>query len=208
MISMKLTVSVFNKIRPDAVRLAAWKRQSAPQRAENPMRAIVLFARYMGIKTIPEKTMHKLRHDPYFRYCFYQLRPHEEVYRPDSIIGKESRKSILRLIKHPDSMTDKDLYYGLREYLNNFSAYLPGGFRASMFNEIAEASPGLKRIFNATDKVLEEKGLTAKATLLRNESKKETKESYAKRVEFMKLALEIFNVLVERYGFDPQELWT
>jgi hypothetical protein len=163
------------------------------------MGTIVLFARYMGMKSIPKKTMHKLRYDPYFRYCFYQLRQHEEVYRPESIIGKEARKSIIRLLRDPDSMTNKDLYQGLQQYLNNFISYLPGGdYRVGMFKEVFAASDSAQRIFRAIDKVLKEKGLTEKAALLRAEGKK---------VEFFKLALEIFNVLVERDGFDPRELW-
>jgi len=163
------------------------------------MRAVVLFARYMGMRSIPEKTMDRLRHDPYFRYCFYLLNMHGTVYDKDSRIGKEFREGMLRLLCDPDSMTDKDLYLGLQQYLNNFIGYLPGGYRVGMFKEIAETSARFKRIFKAVDGVLEEKGLTEKAAVLRAEGKK---------VEFLKLALNIFNVLVERDGFDPRELWT
>jgi hypothetical protein len=35
----------------------------------------------------------------------------------------------------------------------------------------------------------------------------EAKESYAKRAEFMKRSLEVFNLLVTNYNFDPLELW-
>ncbi len=214
---MKLNVSVFNNLRPGAVRLAKWKSPAAPQWTDNPVRAIMLFARYMGMEAIPEKTMDKLRHDPYFRYCFYLLNMHGTVYDKSFWIGKDYRESLLRLLKDPDSMTDKDLYQGLQYYINNFIVYLPGGYQEGLIKELAETSANFQRILKAVNKVLKEKGMAEKAALLRAESKEEEregyqlpkdKESYAKRAEFMKLALEIFNVLVEREGFDPRELWT
>lgn len=214
---MKHNVSAFDKLRPVSVLLAEWKSPSPPKWTENPVRAIMLFARHMGMRFIPEKTMDRLRHDPYLRYCFYLLNMNGTVYDRSSWIGKEYRNGLLRLLKEPDSMTDRDLYLGLQQYLNNFIGYLPGGFRVGLFKEIAEISESLKRIFNAVERALKEEGLTEKAVLLRTESKEEElegyrlpteKESYAKRAAFMKLALEVFNVLVERDGFYPQELWT
>jgi len=195
---MRLNVSVFNAIRPMRVQLRKWDRASVPRPTENPMRAIAHFARYMGMKTIPARTMAKLRSDPYFRYCFYQLKMHHEVYKMESPLGIMFRESMERLIKDPDSMTDNDLEMGLQQYMNNFPAYLPGGYKVSMFQGDFEASAGAQKIFQAVNRVLQEKGLTEEAVVtLRRGSK----------MDFTKLCLDIFNVLVERDRLDPEELW-
>ena len=190
-----------------------WPSQSPPGLNANPMAAVVTFARYMGMASIPRKTVEKLRTDRYFRYCFYQLRLSSLVYDQTSPIGKAARENLARILRDSDSVTPEDQFHGLNLYLNNFVGYMPGGFRRKYLQEMPKIFNKLKNTFDTIDRILEEKKMLEKAIAFRAEIEDEEgaypdrKPSYAKRVEYLKLCLDIFNILVKWGKFDPEELW-
>lgn len=209
---LKLDVTVFNRLKPNfEIKLGKWKKESIPGYTTNPLQAVMRFAKYMGMRVIPARTVEKLRTDPYFRYCFYKFAKSDIIYDP--VIGKTVRERLVNILKDPDSFTDKDLFEGLLQYLNNFVHNLPGGYKRDFF----EGEPmGDRRIIAAVDKVLDEKGITPEhiADLQAKITEEEENElfdpdeaSYAKRAELMKLCLDIFNTLVEKYKFNPNALW-
>lgn len=201
---MKLDISVFSGLPPGPIPLRARTKRTPPQQTDNPLRAIVVFARYMGMKEIPARTVEKLRNDPYFRYCFYQFASPDMIYDEGFYSTKVSQANLLRLLKDPDSMTDEDLYLGLKEYLNNFVGYMPGGHKYQ-FLQPPKISRRVEHVIDAVNRVLREKGNLEKAKLLAAEIQDE--KGYAKRAEFWELSLAVFNILVERYKFNPDELW-
>jgi hypothetical protein len=221
---MNFDLTAFNRIRPGAYPLGRWKSPSPPGRIEEPLRALVCFARYMGLPSIPEKTVEKLRTDPYFRYIFYKLDQSSVVYGTHPI-DKDVRERLAAALRDPDAATDSDLYIGLAAYLNNFIGYMPQGFKrvsleiqAEFFASMPDIVAGYKAIMRDVDKALQEMGLLEKAFLLAKGSDDERKleleledqpalPSYQKRAEFMQLCLMVFNRLVERHGYTPEKLW-
>lgn len=205
---MKLDVTAFSRLRPGLIRLRPWTRCAPPRRIANPAGTVLTFARYMGMTEIPAQTVEKLRQDPHFRYCFYQLDTPGLVYNEPDYAASANRGRLLRLLKDPDSVTDEDLYQGLKSYLNNFTGYLPGGYKYQYLELPPEFANRNKSVIDAVNRVLKEKGLFEAAAALRIEADGEiTRGGYAKRAELIKLSLAVFDVLVGQYGFDPRELW-
>jgi hypothetical protein len=162
------------------------------------MNAIVDFARYCGFKTIPARTMDKLKNDQYFRYCFYALNVHG-VYEGKIPETRELRNDLIRLLKQPDSLTDRDLALGLQHYLNNFIEYMPG--TKGLIAQLVDRSPITARVRDTVLGLLKEKGLAERATELRHA------KGDAERCEFMKLSLEMFLLMVNQKGYSPNILW-
>ncbi|MBU0672162.1 MAG: hypothetical protein KJ732_03940 [Candidatus Margulisbacteria bacterium] len=169
------------------------------------MATIVLFARYMGLKEIPYRTIEKLRFDPYFRYCFYVFLAPFLVYDKDSPSAKVTRQRLLTILKDPDAVTNEDLGRGLSAYLNNFLGLMPGGYKREQFKMIPDLAARVKVITDEVDRVLAEYGMAERANTLAAELNTET--SYGEQIEFLKLSLKVFNLLVENHGFDRDRLW-
>jgi len=187
------------------------------------LRALVCFARYMGLPSLPAATVEKLRTDPHFRYIFYRLDNHSVVYGSHPF-DQAARERLAAALRDPDAATDSDLYIGLAAYLNNFIGYMPQGFKrvsleiqAEFFASMPDIVAGYKAVMRDVDNALQEMGLLEKALTLAKESDDEriaaSKEpdaepSFQRRAEFMKLCLVVFNRLVERHGYTPERLWT
>lgn len=163
------------------------------------------FARFMGMESIPAKTVEKFRTDPYFRYCFYRLKLHHTIYDMNNWPGNVARERLKTLLNNSELFTNEDLFHGLTQYLNNFIHYLPKGYKRGLL-EIPEAATRVRPIIAAVDQVLEEMGATEQAVTLRAEL--DGNASNPKGTEYLKLCLKVFNILVERDGFDAKMLWT
>lgn len=202
--NVMFNVSVFDKLRTTDLKLKPWKKSAVPKHTNNPIKFIINFARYIGMKKIPGQTMRKLRHDPWFRYCFYQFAIPGQIY---SDFSQNRRLRLAELLKDPDKANGEDLCCGLQKYLNNFGAYMPGGEarRSNILNNSPETAAAYKPIIEAVDRALAEKGLTEKAINL--QGAQFDHKNVSRQLEFLKLSLEIFNVLVMRDNFDPMELW-
>jgi hypothetical protein len=177
----------------------------------------------MGLPSIPEKTVEKLRTDPHFRYIFFKLDQSSMVYGRHPM-DKEVRERLVAALRDPAAATEMDLYLGLAAYLNNFIGYMPQGFKRvyletqpELFADMPDIVAAYKAVFSDVDEVLKELGMLEKAFILAKESNNERKleiedqsarPSYQKQAEFMKLALMVFNRLVEKHGYSPEKLWT
>jgi hypothetical protein len=196
---IKLDIGPFLRLKQGPLRLKPWRKSAPPASTRDPIKAILNFARYIGLRTIPAKTVEKLRSDPHFRYCFYQLDLAGAIYEGSSATASETRDTLVRLLQGPDSMTDRDLALGLSCYLNNFITYMPG--TKGMIAELIGHSPVLVRIRDTVREVLEEKKLLERALELRYAP------GDAALAAFLKLSLDIFQVMVGQKGYSPEILW-
>jgi len=200
---MKLRAALFNRLKPSGpIRLREWTSPSHPKAPKTPVGMVIKFARYMGMDSIPVKAVEKLRTDPYFRYCFYEIKYDPAIYDKKSWRWKTTGRRLHDLLKNPDKMTDKDLALGLSRYLDNFVHHMPGGAQGIVLNAITSNELS-RNIINAVRNILQEKGLTEKAEELVGTI---YSTNYAKQLEFLKLTLEVFQIMVEREGFDPIEI--
>ncbi len=205
---MKLSAAKFKLLRPVAVNLRPWNKPTLPVNVDNPIRTIMHFARFMGLTSIPAKTMEMLRDHPYFRYVFFQLRPHGVIY--SDLLGTQDRPRLVELLQCPEQFNDHDLFRGLKQYLNNFPANLPGGRNW----KAAQEAPAEFREFKAkADKVAEalkalrlEEGpiVEMQAAAIKEMM---TSARYTEQVELFKLSLKVFHFLVEQGSFTPEQLW-
>ncbi|HTY13848.1 MAG TPA: hypothetical protein VMD02_06645 [Candidatus Omnitrophota bacterium] len=218
--------SVLNNIKPGmpALRLAASDRKPPLPcgKSDNIYRGIVDLARVMGLPVIPARTLALLRDDKYFRYCF-SLVSDTHLYYPRDPVSRNMinngdeyynyefsgkvRKRLAELIRDPGLCTEQDLFRGLVCHLNNFHANLPGGlYRDPKMMLYCEHKLGYMR---QIDLAMLSLGITASQVLgSRAECEEEIGlgESFAKRVEFHKLCLRIFDEVVGRYRVDPYAL--
>lgn len=195
---LSLNTRSFHWLKPCSLLLNPWARGTPPALAKDPLTAIINFARYVGLKAIPARTMEKLGQDPHFRYCFYALNVHG-VYEGKIPETRAIKNDLIRLLKEPASMTDADLALGISYYLNNFYAYMPGtkGFIAL----VIDGSPATAKIRDTVLELLKEKGLAERALELRQA------QGDAERCEFMKMSLEMFQLMVSQKGYSPYILW-
>ena len=196
---IRLDIGPFLRLKPGTLRLKPWRKGAPLVLSGDPVKAILNFARYMGLRTIPAKTVDKLRSDPHFRYCFYQLDLAGAIHAGSSATARETRDTLVRLLNDPASMTDNDLALGLGCYLNNFISYMPG--TKGMIANVIGRSPDLVRIRDTVRVVLAERGLSQRALELRYAP------GDAARAKLMKLSLQAFRVLVEQKGYAPEILW-
>lgn len=197
--AMRLETSGFSNLRPRNVSLTPWQSPEHPQPNHNPMRCIIQFARYMGLREIPVRTLEKLCTDPYFKYCFYYLRANDNAYASGSLA---KRRRLAQLIKKPQLANDADLARGLKHYLNSFIGYMPGGGYRAMLNDLlsGEYAKKTEQIIAIVDQEIKEQGLTLIPI-------PPPLAGPAQRVQYLKLCLKIFNALVEKHKFEPEELW-
>ena len=191
----------FDKIRPTSFPLPRWKKPFALIRqAKNPLAVVLHFAGRMGLTELPARTAQKLREDPYFRYAFWPVVWPVDPYDSRIPFAQQEQKRMGELLKDPDLFNDQDLYQGISLYLNNFTQYLPGG----IYRDTSWLDPRDRRamepITDAVDRALRQLGKRKKEVL-------SLRTQYSKRAEFMKLALAVFNIVVEKDKFDPAELW-
>jgi hypothetical protein len=206
---MRVSTTAFNWLLLRDFKVGTQKEPGRPPVChgyDNPFLAIAKFARFVGLTSIPAKTIEMLKTDPCYKYCFYVLTKSFTVYRsPDSPQVQERLKAILL---KPELFNDHDLYFGLREYLNNFALNMPKGGNREQFANMLDDFPRLAQIFNAVDSVLgADKG---KALVLFDEANQERYEddsNFTKRAEYLRLSLSVFDTLVKSQQFSPQELW-
>ena len=201
---MNFDVSPFAKIRPISVRPGRWAKPGHPGNDDNALRTVLNFARYMKIPLIPAATMEKLRTDPYYKYCFYQLRYADTVYEPISQNRAIARARLKAILLKPELFNDNDLSLGLREYLNNFPAYFPGGYKSAYY-QAPDGPTSNRDVFEAVNKVLGEEG-KATALALRQAIQGEFQMG-EKHAAYFKFCLGVFDTLVQRYRFAPERLW-
>ena len=215
---MAYDISVFDRIKFSGAGLRLQPLKTGlplnPGRTYNLLRQIVDLARFMGLREIPARTIQMMREDPFYRYCFLPVEnchlyrasdPNDQLLIDslkgfyDDPIAKKTRQRLKELLLQPDSYNDRDLWQGLGFYLNNFPLYFPDGF----YRE--PSLIGLTRPkCEAVDQAMRDLGITAeKIDSLRTAAKAEEKEglNYSRGVEFLKLSLRIFNVLVEKYHY-------
>ena len=205
---MNFDVSPFSGIRPIAFRLKPWTKPDPPKSQDNALRTVVLFARLMGLPSIPAGTSEKFKTDPYYKYCFYRL-------RAGSILTSKSkrwvpdRERLKAILENPCSYNDQDLYLGLRDYMNNFIYLLPGeDFRQHCHTDPSRYQAITPRVILAIDEVLGER---MKEALTLSQAKRAEigrgEEVYTMRAAHAKLSLGVFNSLVASGQFKPQELY-
>ncbi|HTY13849.1 MAG TPA: hypothetical protein VMD02_06650 [Candidatus Omnitrophota bacterium] len=183
-------------------------------------RNIVDLARVMCMAEIPARTVTLLREDPYFKYCFAIL-PECKLYRsndpsdqalidrlkdfyPDQF-AVAKRERLAQLLKDPASMTDRDLYFGISKYTNNFFLRLPGDHSYRGMKGI-ETVYG--RQFRDIDRAMERLGITPEQVTNAHAASRSEKgdECYSLRLEFEKLCLRIFNEMLSAFDHKPGEL--
>ncbi len=192
--------------------LGIYREKNPPKWSPNFIRAIVQFARFKGLTIIPQKTVNRLKSDPYFKYCFSDLVSYTDPYKRTSFLMadvKERFQRLIELINKPENVTDQDIYFGLSLYMNNFPAFMPGGSARKCFLKafFEEAEPSkhlveIKREIDAIDTILIELGLVVKAIQLGEAySENFTTMAIAEKAEYMKICIDVFEVLMNKYGF-------
>ncbi|MFC1568269.1 hypothetical protein ACFL37_01060 [Candidatus Margulisiibacteriota bacterium] len=216
--------SGFTKLRPGPMALKPWQGPQPPAYTTNLLRAIKDFGRYNGINFMPRATIDRLRTDRYFRYCFAPLvTEHHNLYQAEGLASEllsVTRQRLVRLLKDPGSVTDKDIFFGIDKYLNNFVGSMPGGYKRVNYVRYPDIYEGKKPLFDLIDRILQDQGWAQRAAGLVNEIEQERsgpkqngtiilepRENYSKRLEHRQLCLEVFLILVNEHGHRPIELW-
>lgn len=205
--------AAFNNIRPAGKHYSLRKLEKPVaygRGTDDPLKLVLLFARSAGMDSLPGRTVWMLRHHPYFRYAFYPMIREADPFDLKSYFGQHRRKRLVKLLKHPDLLDDRDIYLGLQGYINNFICFLPGGMYRDPSRMDPEDFQAIKPIRDAVDRTLSDLQKSAReAESLHKKMKREmfSLTDYSKRAAFMKLALEVFNLLVDKYGFKPDKLW-
>ena len=204
---MRLEVSSFRKLPVRAYDLSAWKKQTPPvhQANDTAVLAVFKFAKLTGLTSIPAQTIERLKTDPYYKYCFSLLNNDYKIYRSSDAAQVQARLKAILL--DPELANDRDLFFGVRDHLNNFPGHMPGGLYREQFATLLDQFPEYDRSFQAVDGIL---GTKREIELtLRKEAEQERCEdeaNFTKRAAYLKFCLGIFDALVER-GFSPEELW-
>ncbi|MBN2057594.1 MAG: hypothetical protein JW782_02205 [Candidatus Saganbacteria bacterium] len=201
-----MRVELPDQLRPGNIKLARWNRKRTPPQTGNLLKAIVLFARYMGLRRLPASTIERLRHDELYRACFYRLSDHCLVYDDTGWTGREARERLLAILERPKETSPEDIFRGLRLKLNNFPCHLPGGMYRDTPAMVTSKSH--QEIAQLVDGYLLSRGLFRKAFHLQKAALAEQdQEACRDRLELFKLALEVFDHLVQNEGFEPITLW-
>jgi len=199
--------TAFNWLPAGAFRVGQQKEPGRPpvsHEYDNPFLKVAKFARFMGLTSIPAATITKLKTDPYYRYCFYRLKEGSFFTEPYSAPARARLKEILL---DPAAADDKDFFWGVRLYLNNFPGHLPGGAYRVQYGDLLDRFPSFRRFFSAVDGLIGEGGhRTALSLLAAANNEKGNETDFSRRAAYLRFCLRAFNELVAR-GFTPQELW-
>jgi len=174
---------------------------------DNPFLAVAKFARFMGLTSVPAATIAKLKTDPYYKYCFYQLKD-RQIYDLESTHSAVSRARLKTILTKPDSYDDQDLYLGLLKYFNNFTHRFPGEAIRRDYEAHPDHYPLSAQKFMAIDRVLGENGRQTALALYQDEQLEiQLGVEYTKRAARLKFYLMFFEVLVAEGRFTPDQLW-
>jgi hypothetical protein len=206
---MRLSTAAFNWLPSRALIIA---KQSVPGRApvnhlhDNPVITIAKFARFMGLTQIPAGTVEKLKTDPYYKYCFFILRNDYSIYGVTNAPQVQAR--LKELLLSPEAVTDRDLYFGIRDYMNNFPGYMPGGFYRTQYEQYLNEFPEFAGPFKAVNSILGTKEREKAQELLAaaDQERCDDEANFSRRLAYLRFCLGCFELLMKR-GFSPEELW-
>lgn len=207
--SMIFNAKAFDRVRPrtgTGFPLTRREKLRPPAgKLDNPVAQLVRFAAAMGLPELSAKTVLALRDHPYYRYVFYGIFRHADTISDNTCFAEHDRPRLLELLRDPGSLNDRDIYQGIRNYINNFTGYLPGG----LYRENPSFARSVQPVLKAVDRALRQIGRSEKEVLsLHGEMKEEQHcyDDYSRRARFMQLALRAFELVVKD-GFDPADLW-
>ena len=207
----------FKKLGSGPIWLSVYRAERPPSWSPNFIRAIVQFARYNGLAFIPGKTVAKLKSDRYFKYIFSGLTVFRDPYCRGSLFTHDARsyrERLREILINPEKAACFDVAFGISMYMNNFPAFMPMGGARSAYSRIFEETKApipcyerIKQKFVAIDLVLNELELTDAALRLG----KDYNENYSAmaqsdKLEYMKICIQVFEILMDQYGFTWKEL--
>jgi hypothetical protein len=95
--------------------------------------------------------------------------------------------------------------------MNNFTQYMPGGYYRFQQKELLNDYMAAKPVIDLVDDYLSKNNLMQAAIDLRIEWQKEVEvvnpTNFAKRLEYMKLCLRVFEFLIKEHKYDLHFLW-
>ena len=201
---------------PGPIWLSVDRGAAPPSWSPNFILAIRRFAGYKGLAAIPQKTVMKLRTDRYFKYCFSGLVACSRPYERPSFFMRGRRELFARwerLLNYPEETGDDDVEFGLSSYMNNFPSFMPGGSARRFFSiNIAKMEPGkhliaIKRELAAIDEILRDLELTESANRLGRRYNEESRAMpLSEKLEYMKICIQAFEILMDQYRFTWKEL--
>ena len=210
---MRFGVTTFNWLPARAVYIGQQKEPGRPpvhHEYDNPFLAITKFARFVGLTTIPAKTVEMLKTDPNYKYCFYKLLKAGSIYNTKSDLWTADRERLKAILIDPALHNDKDLFYGLRDYMNNFPLYFPGEETRRSYEADPANCSYMYPVFRAIDRVLGESGSKTSLGLSRaaQDERLRGDEDYAQRTAHLKFCLGVFNALIDGGQFTYQQIWS
>jgi len=166
---------------------------------------------------IPQKTVEKLKADRYFKYCFSGLVAYSCPYQRPSFIMRDAKELFARwerLLNNPGETGDRDIEFGLSLYMNNFPAFMPGGSaRNAYLADIAKMREPKRRLveisceLTAIDEILKRLELTEDAIRLgRRYEAAYRVMPLTEKAEYMKICIQVFEILMDQYRFSWKEL--
>lgn len=206
--------------RPGKVRLRRLGQRVVPDQTPSLFRSMLRFARFMGLRSIPAATMERLAQDPSFILYFAELKErHEWIYHPTIDFYWGCRKRLLTILRDPQAATETDFCFAVDSLMDNFRGHLPGGtsrkvVQLAISQTTGEIEPHLleaQRVFDTIDRLLADRGLADEAVSLRRvyrDANKPDEQLNPDKIAFVKLCWELFNVLVDDYGFSSKSLST
>jgi hypothetical protein len=207
--------------------LNKWTGAEPPRPTNNLLRALVNYTRYMQtqaeerqeLTSIPALTVEKLKNDPYFKYVFSRVMYHRDVYKPESWLGKSVREVLDKAISDPASVSEESLYKGIQLYIGNFMHNMPRGLYHTSLeyllkktgikpetNEAAAEQEKRNQLFQLINKILEGKVLSETFNFVLADKNREGWGNYEKHLEYVKIGLEVFQTLTNKYNYDPEYL--
>ncbi|OGC25275.1 hypothetical protein A2291_03665 [candidate division WOR-1 bacterium RIFOXYB2_FULL_42_35] len=223
------TVSGFYALARQAIPLEPWQHRvpdpiyrnkvrtkaNIPEKTGSLIPALLVFARYAGLKSIPASTIARFQDDPYLKYCFIGLiDDHQRMYFPchsSKSKSGEIKEKWKACLSDPDKLKEEDLYRGLACYLNNFMGCMPGGDFCKMTPNQIGYSQRKNEVMIAIDNVLALSDLRIQAKQLAAAAyieQEKRPDQYVNRVAHLKFCLEIFHHLAEEHGFSTIDLWS
>ena len=206
--SLIFNAQAFDRLRPSGTGFPLTRREKMRppvRKIDNPVALLMRFAGAMGLPELSTKTVQALRDHPYYRYVFYGIFRHADTISDNTCFAEHDRPRLLELLRDPASLNDQDIYHGIRNYINNFVGYLPGG----LYRENPSFARSVQPVLKAVDRALRQMGSDETEFLilrLKMEQERHRYDDHSKRAAFMKLALRAFD-LVAKEGFDPAILW-
>ena len=210
---MRLSVTAFNWLPSKAVFIGRQKEPGRPpvhHQYDNPFLAVVKFARFVGLTEIPAKTIEMLKTDPYYKYCFYKLLKAGSIYNTKSELWAADRERLKAILIDPASHNDKDVFFGLRDHMNNFPLYFPGEETRRSYEADPANCSYMYPVFRSIDRALGESGLITTSSLSRaaKDERMRGDEEYGQRAAHLKFCLGVFNALVDSGQFTYQQIWS